>query len=420
MTYDPYYGLSWASSGSWEGEAPAAGSFIDHISYSPEFDRTSGIYMGPGAARPAWPLRVDGETSVTLARPGRYLVDSADRRVEISGAPAFVDGVAEQFVSRYNDGDLMAYGDEAATARVIGLQIEQNTYSFSQPGPDNMVILHYNVINVSDDTLRDCYVGQVADPDIGNAANDRVRFYIERPELGSAVAWSENEPSSTPGLLLLTLLESPAVDSRGFIRHDRHDYDSSEQRGVGTLLNMSVDEAPRSQAERYSFLSANKIDGDNGPGDKQMLLATRSFNMLPGDTARFAVAFTVLADVTSYTGGVEPRIEAAAERAITLYRSGSTSTVPDRRSPAGSLTISGVHPNPARSRVLLDLQLQRSAVTSIRVTSALGQVVLTQAHGMMEAGSRTVGLDLSEIAPGMYIVTVESGGEIRSRALVVH
>ena len=419
VTYEPNSGSSWGTPGGWSNMSVSGSSALDLIAYAPEYDRADGHYTGVGVERPAWPLWTSDESPVTMAHPGRYLTDSAERVPAVSGSPAFVDGVAEQFTSRFHDGHLDAYGAEAETAHAIGLQIEQNTYSFSAPGLDNSVILHYSIINVSGDTLRDCYAGKMVDPDLGVPTNDRAAFYAARPELASGVVWSEGESAKTPGTLLITMLESPAVDARGFIRHDRRDYDSSEQSGARTFQVSGLEENPAGQAERYDFMAMGELDGVTDPGDKRTLLATGAFTMLPGDTARFAVALTVLADLIDYAGGADARIESAADRMISLYRAGSTSAVPSRPVLSAPLSIGRIHPNPATSSATIDLHLDRPADATVRIADALGRIVQSRESGTMAAGDHTMRLDLQGMAPGVYVVTVESGGTVRSQMVVV-
>lgn len=426
ITYDPSGDGVWARPGSWTSKSPPTNTYINHLGYSSEFDRSSGIYTGPGAARPAWPLWSDGPSVPTLAHPGRYIVDSAARTGAVSGAPAFVPGVAEQFVSRYHDGYTDGYFLDSVAGHPIRLQFEQSTYSFTQPDLDNTVILHYQIINVGVDTLFDCHVGQATDPDLGlDAANDHTDFYHARPELATAIAWSETE-TRNPGTLLMTLLESPAIESdsdsprHGYIRHDKRDYDSTEQVGVSSFRSWTpTNTVDRTAGERYRFMATSDLDAGIGPLDVRALLVAGRFDMLPGDTARFAIAFTVLADVGDFSGGSDDRIETAAERVIALYRAGSTSSVPMRSAPSSGLSISGLHPNPASSHLAVDLSLHLPAATSIRVVDALGQVVLAHEPRMMDAGEQRVGLDLSGVAPGVYMIVVESAGSVTSRAIVV-
>ena len=428
ITYNHGSGESWVDPGGWRRTAPEANTYLDRISYSPEYRGSDGVWIGPSPRRPAWPLWNEGNSGPTLFDPGTFIGDSASREPGVlSGVPAFVPGVSEQFVSRFHDGNLARYEGDQVPGLPLGLQFEENIYAFAQPGLDNIVILHYRIINVSGDTLMDCHAARLSDPDLGKSSNDHSSYYAPRAELGSVYTFSESTMGDGTrfGTFVETLLESPAVDEQpgehhGFIRHDRRRYDRSEQVGATTVWNVGIEDIPISPAMRYRFMASGRLDGDNGPGDKRTLLATGPFTMLPGDTARFVIGLTILPDLHGPNAGAQPVIEAAAEKVIRLYESESISGVRENRSNGGALSIGAIHPNPASgSSTTLDLILPHRSAPRIQLVDALGRVALVRELGMLEAGTHSIRLDLDGVTPGVHQVIIETGAEHDSQTLIV-
>jgi hypothetical protein len=425
ITYNPNSGNGWGTPGEWSTVDPSSGAFFNEIAYSPEYDRRSGIYNGGGYRRPRWPLWNDPSIVPSFRAPGEFIGDTTARTPEESGSPAFVPLAAEQFVSRYHDGMIERYEGQDIPGHPLGLEIVQNVYSFASPGPDSIVILHFSIVNVGQDTLVGCYAGWAADPDLGDARNDRTRYYSVRKELQTAYVWSEAESPKTPGMLSITLLESPAIDTNfsspgfGFIRHDMPEFELAAQVGVTGYQNWSLDDDPTSPGERYNFMESNERDGDAGAGDRRVLLSAGPFSMMPGDTARFAIALVVLPHLTSIPSGPRPEIERAAEQVHALYQNRTVGNVGEHSAGVPSFSIGSLHPNPAGSGASLELHLERRSDVRLRLVDALGRVVFERRNGVMEPGDHPVALDLADLARGVYVVTVDVEGTHQSQRLVI-
>ncbi|MGE3801350.1 MAG: hypothetical protein AB7H80_10040, partial [Candidatus Kapaibacterium sp.] len=296
ITYNPNSGRSWAYPGPYhEVATPTIAEPV--LYHSEEFNRTTGEALNPSVTA-KWPLWLAPGEDISPLYPGTpflYGIPSPGDR------PAFMNGVDEQFFSYYHDKSLQNYEigfrEAQALGFPIGLQITQNVYAW-KPGDlrENVVVIQYEVENVSNETLRGCYLSQVLDPDIGNAANDRVSFYDANPLLHAGIIWSENEGVDY-GTLAIIMLEAPVVDGNGFVdENNRSLFRSSTD--VNSFINWTIDIDPTTPEERYDFMASGQLDSDNGPGDKRVLMGTKPFNMGPGDKAHFAIAFAVLEGVT--------------------------------------------------------------------------------------------------------------------------
>jgi hypothetical protein len=192
------------------------------------------------------------------------------------------------------------------------------------------------MINMSKDTLLECWFAPLYDTDIATkenarsgSANDRCRYFSEIDSLNLAVSWSgidQQEEGKGFGYIGFELLQSPAIktcervvhttlngidgdfcsqctkwelqngietcvdsiifdkNETGNLRKDKSLYQTREQLGMVTFLNWPVDIDPHENTERYDLISLSKKDGDTGPGDKRVIFSTGPYNMLPGDT----------------------------------------------------------------------------------------------------------------------------------------
>lgn len=318
ITYNPNSGQSWMVPGSIDdGEKlNQDGDAINknRTYFSPDFNRYDGIdFTNPSF--PLWPVW-DSSPSDTLRVNnyyGFYINDVMQRdRTFFPKGPAFISG--EDIFSVYKDTDLSWY--EGGKARresegfPLGFQIEQMIYSWGFGDYADFVFLKYVFIHPQQfpDTLYACWMAAVQDVDIAlrtnsglGAGNDRAKYYDLADTLNLGIQWTDNtqgEGNRGFGYLGFNFLESPAVDADGFIRKDKKQFPVTEQLGLRTFKNWSIQEDALESEDRYNFMSTGNKDPDNGPGDRRMLMATGPFNMLPGDTARIVVGL-ILASTSS-------------------------------------------------------------------------------------------------------------------------
>ena len=85
--------------------------------------------------------------------------------------------------------------------------------------------------------------------------------------------------------------------------------------------------------------------------------------------------------------------------------------VPNEAGPPGagaSLAVS-VWPNPSRGRATVAFALGRPEAVRVAVYDGLGRAVLARALGALGAGRHEAALDLSGLAPGLYVIRVTAG-----------
>jgi hypothetical protein len=404
ITYDPNSGQSFATPG--EGYDPRTSYSMPGLFSAGTHDRTTGESELSEFNWPLWVVSPD--TGASLMSPGTFVGLNANRSIGDDRArPAFVPGAAEQYVSRYSDANLGNYAQTLDLSGFpLGLQIQENI--FAQPGGfDHTVIVSYMIVNRSSDTLYDAVAGVVTDFDIGSATNDRTRFYDQRPDLRTAIAWTANESSSQPyGVLAMTLLEAPMTKDDGTVDESARAQFRLDG-NVGTYQAWTIEEDPATSPERYAFMSAGDLDIDAGAGDYRGLLGTEPFTMLPGDTAHYAIAYIVNRDRFAITGA-DATLESRIENVINAYYGLQFSGVRTSESLTGGLSIAAA-PNPATDAVALRMKVERAGDASIEVFDHLGTRVVLTELGELPAGTTTRVVDVSSLASGAYVLVATRG-----------
>lgn len=407
LAYDPTSAGSWATPGNVET------SIHDPTLYhSNDFDQTTGSSTSSSSSA-VWPLWLLPGQQVTTLNPGTYEPMHEQRSTARYTGPAFMADAHEQFIVRYNDSDLERYaGFGSDFGFPLGLQIQQNVYSWSRGHYRSTVVLQYEVVNVSDDTLRNCVIGQASDPDIGSADNDRVsvhRWDGAHPRAG--ITSTESETSSGFESLAQILIEGPSIGDSGFIDNSLRS-DQLMAHEILTLQNWPLTEDPKTNAERYQFLTAAELDGDNEPGDKRMLLASRRFSMLPGDTVHFTVAYSVVPS--------SAWLDFLIWKLLINYQDGMYgSEIPMSIANDASTRALSVHPNPAVDRARIELALDSPSDIDVRIVDAMGRTVAALSYGSIGAGLQRVDLDVSALHSGAYLVIVDTGSQRRAVKLTV-
>jgi hypothetical protein len=435
ITYNPNSGASWAWPGEW---FDSTGSARPALYHSTAYDHSTGEYnlpTVPPLPAPNWPLWLRPGQSATALSPGEFVLRNADRA---SGstytAPAFIPSVDEQFFSRYNDKSLAFYEIASAQAQEmgypLGLQIQQHISAWGSGDFSNVVLIQYAIINVSSDTLRDCSIAQAADPDLGQAGNDHLGFYTAHPELRTSYVWTDQETEEY-GALAITLMEGPVIDNDGYIDNSRRS--EYQQNGrVGTSPNWTVENDPKTPQERYAMMTSGDIETDAGAGDRRTLLATTKFNMLPGDTAHYSVAFAVLSERPSRAeskghggrsissagvgAGKSNELEALMFKLYErYYHNAIIATVPATAAATGLSAV----PNPATSSATIGWTMRERSTATLEVRNSIGQHVMTKTLGTLEAGNYQEQLDVTALPAGVYIVVVRNDQGAQATRLAI-
>lgn len=435
ITYNPNSGNSWTVPG-----RIADGNELDESTAAQQNNRVyiSTDYAEDGTPKdltdvtnwPIWDTK-PGQTPGTDGYAGEYVPNPANRTMSVypKGPTVLSD---EDIFAIYKDTDLNYYEQGATKAQEkgypLGLEIAQTMYTWGDGELKDAVIIHYELVNRSSDTLRDCWMAPAMDFDLAaapfiqaGAANDRTRFYGEDPDLNLALQWTNadrGEAGKGFGYVGMSFLSSPAVGTDGFLRHDKQFFTHDEQLGLKTFRNWIIENDPTTDEARYDFISSNVRDGDSGPGDKRFLMATGPFNLLPGEKARVAVALVFAAGAKGgeCDGSTEDLANLAGLTSLVRERYDATvaSGVLTRVAETGELAQPGIQidrvfPNPASARMNVEFVLPVAGETTIEIVDVMGRTVHSM-RGPLSVGSQVLTLDASAFEPGVYYCRITSAG----------
>ena len=110
------------------------------------------------------------------------------------------------------------------------------------------------------------------------------------------------------------------------------------------------------------------------------------------------------------------RVEGASRFTVVLRRGVSTGA---DEAEARPLALGAPAPNPARGAVRLPFTLDAAREVRLSVTDALGREVAVLARGPLAAGDHERALETARLAPGVYVVRLAAGAEVRTRRLTV-
>ena len=97
----------------------------------------------------------------------------------------------------------------------------------------------------------------------------------------------------------------------------------------------------------------------------------------------------------------------------------SAPPVSGEAAPAGALTLGPVAPNPVRGRATVPFTLDRPGPATLRLLDVQGRTVAQVPRGALAAGAHTAPLDVSGLAPGVYLLRLETGRDARTVSLTV-
>ncbi|HLA63727.1 MAG TPA: T9SS type A sorting domain-containing protein, partial [Rhodothermales bacterium] len=132
-----------------------------------------------------------------------------------------------------------------------------------------------------------------------------------------------------------------------------------------------------------------------------------------------AYTFTLVADAAPLEPGTLPSLapRPAAARFAVAFGAVTGTEGPAAGVPA-ALALE-VRPNPVRGRAAVRFGLPAAGTVRASVYDALGREVAVLLTGDRPAGWHEAALDASALAPGVYVVRLEAGGDARTQRLTV-
>ncbi|MBE0663967.1 MAG: T9SS type A sorting domain-containing protein [Bacteroidales bacterium] len=83
------------------------------------------------------------------------------------------------------------------------------------------------------------------------------------------------------------------------------------------------------------------------------------------------------------------------------------------------LSVSSIFPNPAREITIIAIELQQTMEVKIEISNLHGQMLYSEAIGVLGSGQHVIQTDVSMFTPGIYFYTISAGDQVQTRKLVV-
>lgn len=457
VTYNPNNGRSWFIPGSWEDGDTLQDSQMQKtkVYFSTDFDKTSGAPLN--SEGPNWLLWKNDSLGRYEYGTLRHIYENDVNKRNLTDyplGPMFVSD--EDVVSVYKDSDVRYYDGAVVVRRPqgypLGLQVESRIYSWGNGEMKDVVIMSYLMQNTSNDTLRNCWFAGVYDADIADsinlnkgASNDRFSYFSDDSSQNLVYGWTQTDAGELGkglGYIGFSMLESPAVDANGFIRQDKYIFEQSEQLGLKTFKNWSIQNDIPGDIERYNFMSDNQLDSDKGPGDNRVLISTGPFHLLPYQTARLAIALVFA--MPAKGGEADGTYEDLTGLKRSAGKKDASGTLATNSSLIGKLNQAKdnyyvqtmgkddeyqyvangndfIYPNPARDYFKMNFVIDESSMTKITLINQFGQEISVIANMFLDKGNHELAwrTEKNLMSNGIYFVKIQSGNDTKIIKLMI-
>ncbi|HDQ98922.1 MAG TPA: hypothetical protein ENN51_01350 [candidate division WOR-3 bacterium] len=189
-----------------------------------------------------------------------------------------------------------------------GIEVYQTIYAWNYPANQDIFFIVYKVRNVGDDTLRNCYMGALMDPDIGEHADDMLGLLLNDSvagvgwvrDVGFAGDYNNMEvlnprgqwEEGTPGVVAYKFLESPRLDPTKPVGPDN-------RLGMTSFKMFTIEIDPVTDPAQYLTMAGydyrtgvfSPYDSiDLAPADKRFIQSSGPFNLGPDQVEELIVA----------------------------------------------------------------------------------------------------------------------------------
>ncbi len=425
ISYNPNNGKCWVVSGRIEDGNNMLFSKREkyQVYFSDEFDIVTGEPIDPNQSI-SWPLWKQDNSD--LGKLGQFIYDDQERDLTTySNGPAIISSQDAHCV--FKDTDLSRYENSQDSLTNAGyplkIQYEQTAYLFDDEAYKDMVILRYKIINMSTDSLRDCWFGMISDndlkvigPDSGQVNDVAVPYNADRT-LNLSITWSytnKGELGKGFGYIGNSLLESPAVDQNGNIRKDKSFYPPEEQLGLKTSILFNISADANIIKDLYNSLSSERRSINIENEDLRLLQSTGPFNMNPNDTAicAFMINFASPDD-----GGEATGLPSDIKTLITNVRNGRDlyynkhliTKVEDDYKISGRPEINKLYPNPADNYLNLEVNMPNDGNAGIVLLDLIGNRIGSY-NVLCQSGANGFSIPTTDFPSGTYILEISNLG----------
>ncbi|MBI3006069.1 MAG: S8 family serine peptidase [Ignavibacteriales bacterium] len=245
---------------------------------------------------------------------------------------------------------------DATSASSIGLDVDLDSFTFSNAGDDKYIILSYTMKNTTSQTISNLYAGIFLDWDIGDYAENISDYDVSR-SLGYAY---EVGPAARREYLGIRALNGAA--------------------SFRSLRN----EAPidLTRVGKWDWISGGFSVPSAGPFDIHQVISSGPFQISPGASQK--VGFALVAGDSSLAN-IQQNADAAKAKwdailnPTDVKEPGTTATL--------EFKLGQNYPNPFNPATTFEFQIHRPGYVSLKIFDLLGREVAKVVDGTLNAGS---------------------------------
>lgn len=285
------------------------------------------------------------------------------------------------------DGHTTFTDNNASSTNKLGLQIELNSYAFSNPGDDRYIILSYSMKNTSPDTIKNMYVGIFLDWDIGNYDSD-ISAYDATRSLGYAYEFGEVTRKEYLGIRALD--------------------------GAASYRSLDRDQANLTRGGKWDWISGGFGATSIGPTDIHHVLSSGPYKLAPAATQ--TVGFALVAGDSSLAN-IQQNSDAAQAKWNAIRN--PTSVLIDETTTPNVFSLKQNYPNPFNPSTNFEFGIANFGLVSLKVFDLLGRETATIVNDNLQPGTYKVQWDASGLPSGVYIYRMQAGQFVAVRKLVI-
>jgi serine protease len=300
-----------------------------------------------------------------------------------------------------------SFNDNNAGTQKLGIQTDLKTYSFSDAGNDNYIILKYNFTNESGIDYSSFYVGIYFDWDIDDEGYDQnITNYDQTNNFGYAYHTDIDKPFI--GMALLT------DGTTGFYGIANDGLDG----GVGVYDGYS-------DASKWLTLTNGLIKTEAGPNDISSVISAGPFNIKADSTLEVAFSLSAGIDLNSLQNSV---VNSRAK-----YKSVITDVLKDNSELPTEFSLSQNYPNPFNPSTTIQYSIPvgtsrdlSATNVTLKIYDILGREVATLVNKNQKAGNYEVKFNAStssstanELTSGIYFYRIVAGKFVDTKKLIL-
>jgi hypothetical protein len=422
-------------------------------------------------------LKMDSPASSPSEQVSQWPADLDAPYIDVNGFPGYQPEQGD-YPEMYGDEQVFWIMNDRGNehkrfnSKPLGIEVQAHAFGFNTAGDlANTTFYRYRIENKGSSTIRDMAVGMFADIDLGAPFDDYVGTDTSSSMLYFYNADNDDDAQNggygtAPPAIGISIIEAAHVNrtlpsdvgggpgefttstvwppgGAGYMgdagtTEDLYHYMTDSWKNGETRTEggngSGFSEIPMPftfpgdpvTGQFWSEVNPNRTDDSVQPADRRGFISHGTFDLAPGEWARFTFAF-VWARGTNHLDSVTELREAAQyihsiKNVILAPRDRGSGDFIDGNPPATPqfpFWVDEPYPNPADNYLTLRASFNKSGPISIRVIDSLGRTRLEQTHQAQSAGEQSLELDTSSLTPGAYTVSVESWSHRASHSFVV-